>query len=119
MEQLRTSWSQPWRFELTSAHGRVCRDPELDIVRRFLTRLSADDYFAVLTRSDDWYIQAGYGDRAGTRHGWYALERRDGNSEEHYRVELTSVEDVIDAFDGFLRDDSAISLRFAWQPYAV
>jgi hypothetical protein len=119
MEQLRTSWSQPWRVALTSAHGRVLRDPELDIVRRVLTRLSADDYFAVLTRSDDWYIQVGYGERAGVRHGWYALERRDGSPEEHYRVELTSVEDVIDAFDGFLRQDSAISLRFAWQPYAV
>ncbi|WP_063763933.1 hypothetical protein [Actinoplanes subtropicus] len=118
-EQLRTSWSQPWRFELTSAHGRAFRDPDADIIRRVLTRLSADDYFAVLTRSDDWYIQVGYGERAGTWHGWYALERRDGAPEEHYRVELTSGEEVISAFTSFLQDDPAISRRFAWQRYAV
>ncbi len=119
MEQLRTSWSQPWRFELTSAHGRVFRDPELDIVRRVLARLSADNYFAVLTRSDDWYMQVGYGERAGTRHGCYALERRDGTPQEHYRAELTSVDEVIDAFDAFLRHDSAMLRRIAWHPYAV
>lgn len=119
LEQLRTSWSRPWRFELTSAQGRAFRDPDVDVVRRVLTRLSADDYFAVLTRSDDWYIQVGYGERAGTRHGWYALERRDGAPEEHYRVERTSVDDIIDAFVAFLHDDSAISRRFAWQRYAV
>ena len=118
-EQLRTSWSQPWRFELTSARGRVFRDPDLDSVRRVLTRLTADNYFAVLTRSDDWYMQVGYGERAGTRHGWYALERRDGTADEHYRAELTSVEEVTDAFDAFLRQDSAILRRFAWHPYAV
>ena len=119
LERLRTSWSQPWCFELTSAHGRAFRDPSADVARRVLTRLSADDYFAVLTRSDDWYIQVGYGERAGTRHGWYALERRDGTPEEHYRVELTSVEDLIDAFVAFLQDDSTISRRFTWQRYAV
>lgn len=117
--ELRTSWSQPWRFELTSAHSRAFRDPDADTIRRVLTRLSADSYFAVLTRSDDWYIQVGYGERAGTRHGWYALERRDGSPEEHYRVELTSGEDVIDAFAAFRQDDSAISRRFAWERYAV
>ncbi|UQU62228.1 hypothetical protein COUCH_24695 [Couchioplanes caeruleus] len=119
LEQLRTSCSRPWRFELTSAHGRTFRDPDADVTRTVLTRLSADDYFAVLTRFDDWYIQVGYGERAGTRTGWYALERRDGSPEKHYRVELTSVEDVINAFDAFLQNDPAMTRRFAWQRYAV
>ena len=91
----------------------------MDTVRKALTRLSADNYFAVLTRSDDWYIQAGYGERADTRHGWYALERRDGTPEEHYRAEISSIEDVIRAFAGFLQDDPTIPLRFPWRPYPV
>lgn len=118
-DQLRTPWSQPWRFELTAAHGCVHRDPGPDVVRRVLVGLSADDYYAVLSRSDDWYVQVGYGERAGTRHGWYALERRDGTPDEHYRTELTSIDEVVDAFDAFLRDDPTISHRFAWQRYAV
>lgn len=119
MEQLRTPWGQPWRFELTTAHGRSFRDPDEDVIRKVLTRLSADNYFAVLTRSDDWYMQVGYGERAGTRHGWYALERRDGAPEQHFRAELSNIEDVIRAFAGFLQDDPTIPHRFSWHPYAI
>ena len=117
LEQLRTPWARPWRFELTSARGRSFRDPDPDRVRRVLAKVSADDYFAVLTRSDDWYVQVGYGEKAGTRPGWYALERRDGSPENHYRAELTSIEEVTRAFVGFLQDDPALPLRFPWRPY--
>jgi hypothetical protein len=117
--QLRTPWDQPWRFELTSAQGQSYRDPDPDRVRRVVTKVSTDNYFAVLSRSDDWYVQVGYGERAGTRPGWYALERRDGVPDEHYRAEVTSIEDVIRAFVGFLHDDPTIPHRFPWQPYAI
>jgi hypothetical protein len=66
-DQLRTPWGQPWRFELTSAQGGSFRDPDHDRVRKVVTRISADNYFAVLTRADDWYVQVGYGERAHTR----------------------------------------------------
>ena len=116
LEQLRTPWAQPWRFELT-AHGCSFRDPGSERIRRVVTRLSADNYFAVLTRSDDWYVQVGIGERVGARPGWYALERRDGVPEEHYRAEVADIEEVIRAFVSFRQDDPTIPLRFPWQPY--
>ena len=119
LEQLRTSWGRPWHFELTSAQGRSFRDPDVELIRKVLTRLSADNYFAVLTRSDEWYMQVGYGERAGARHGWYALERRDGSPEQHFRTDLSNIEDVIQAFAGFCQDDPTIPRRFAWRPYAI
>ncbi|MEV6599956.1 hypothetical protein AB0M36_24325 [Actinoplanes sp. NPDC051346] len=119
LEQLRTPCGRPWRFELTSAGGSSYRDPDPDLVRRVVTRLSGDDFFAVLIRSDDWYVQVGYGERAGTRPGWYALERQDGTPDEHYRAEVTNSEEVVRAFEGFLRDDPDLPRRFPWQHYAL
>lgn len=117
-DQLRTPWGRPWRFELTTADGRSFRDPDPDRVRKVVTRVSADDYFAALTRSDDWYVPVGYGERAGTRPGWYALERRDGTADEHYRTGVTDIEEVIRAFVGFLHDDPTIPHRLSWKPYS-
>ena len=119
LQQLRTSWGRPWRFELTSARGHAVRDPGPDLVRRILMQVSADHYFAVLTRSDDWYIQVGYGERAGTQSGGYALERRDGTPDQHYRAEVTDLEEVIRAFVGFTQDDPTMAHRFPWHPYPV
>jgi hypothetical protein len=47
-------------------------------------------------------VQVGYGEQAGTRPGWYALERSDGSADQHFRAELTNVDDVVRAFVGFL-----------------
>ncbi|MEU8228777.1 hypothetical protein AB0C12_04125 [Actinoplanes sp. NPDC048967] len=68
-DQLRTAAREVWRFELTSARQRPVRDPDGELARRVLVRLSADNHFAVLTRADGWCIQAGYGAQAGTRPG--------------------------------------------------
>jgi hypothetical protein len=92
-------------------------DPDPETVRGVLVRLSADNFYAVLTRADGWYLQAGYGERAGTRAGWYALERQDGTPDRHFRAELTSVDEVVRAFEGFLQNDSTIAVRFPWRPY--
>jgi hypothetical protein len=116
-DQLRTPWGRPWRFELTAAQGHPVRDPDPERVRKVLTRVGVDNLFAVLTRSDDWYFQVGYGEWAGTRPGWYVLERREGTPDRHYRAEVTSIQDVIRAFTGFLRDDPAIPHWFTWRSY--
>lgn len=117
--QLRTPFRESWRFKLTSARGRPFQDPDADLIRRVLVHLSSDNYYAVLTRVDDWYIQVGYSEQAGTRAGWYALERRDGTPDQHFRTELTNVEEVVQAFVGFLEGDPTIAVRFSWRPYAV
>lgn len=117
--QLRTQFRDAWQFELTSERGRPLRDPDTAIIRKTLIHLSRDNYFAVLTRADDWYIQVGYGEQAGTRPGWYALERRDGAPDQHFRTDLTDIEEVIRAFVGFLHNDPTLTSRYAWRPHTV
>lgn len=117
--QLRTPCRESWRFELTSARGRPFRDPSPAIVRKVLLHLSADSSYAVLTRADGWYVQVGYGGSAGTRPGWYALERQDGAPERHFRTEVSDIEEVIKAFVGFADRDPTLVSRFAWRPYPL
>jgi hypothetical protein len=113
--QLRTSYREEWRFELTSARGRPFRDPDADLIRRVVVQLSAENYYATLTRADGWYVQAAHGEPGGR----YALERRDGAPDKHFRAELTDINEVVQAFVGFLEDDPTIAVRFPWRPYSV
>jgi hypothetical protein len=98
------------RFELTSARGRPFGDPDVEIVRKILVHLSADNYYAILTRADGWYIQVGYGERVGARPGWEALEQQDGTPEQHFGADLTDIEEVVHAFTGFLDNDPTVAV---------
>ena len=115
--QLRTEPNEAWQFELTSERGRPFRDPDAATIRKVLVRLSRANYFAVLSRADGWYVQVGVGEPAGTRPGTYGLERRDGSAEQHFRTELTDIEEVVRAFVGFAENDATFVRRFVWRKY--
>jgi hypothetical protein len=118
-DQLRTRFRDAWQFELESERGRPFGDPDASVIRKVLVALSRDNWYAILTRADDWYIQVGYGEQAGTRPGWYALERRDGAPDQHFRTDLTDIEEIIRAFVGFLHPDPTLTSRYPWRPYTV
>jgi hypothetical protein len=117
--RLRTDLREGWRFELQSERGQRLHDPDQDSVRRVISKLSRENYYAVLERADGWYIQVGLGEKASARAGWYALERRDGSPDHHYRVELSDVETVCSAFVAFMDGDESLLTRFGWRPYTV
>jgi hypothetical protein len=117
--QLRTEPREAWSFELKSERGRPFRDPDADVIRRVLVRLSRNNYYAVLSRADGWYVQVGVGERAGTRAGWYVLERREGSPDRHFRTELTDVQEVIRMFVAFAEDEPSVVARFAWRPVTL
>ncbi|MEU4222305.1 hypothetical protein [Actinoplanes sp. NPDC026623] len=117
--RLLTTLAERWRFELTSARGVPAWDPDAEQIRRVLVKLSRRNHYALLTRADGWYVQAGYGEQAGTRPGRYALERQDGAPDRHLRAEVTDIEDVVRAFVGFTKGDPTLATRFPWQPYAL
>jgi hypothetical protein len=115
--QLRTPFRETWQFELTAERSRPFRDPTPAIVRKILVHLSRDNSYAVLTRADGWYLQVGYGQPAGTRAGWYALERQEGSPHRHFRTEVSDIDEVIKAFVGFIDNDPTLISRFTWRPY--
>jgi hypothetical protein len=100
---------------LSSCDGSRSVNPGPDRIDRALRRLSRDNWFALLERTDDRYLQVGYGEQAGTRAGWYALEHRDGSADEHFRAVLTDLNQVITAFKGYARGDETWRRRFAWK----
>ncbi|GIH21532.1 hypothetical protein [Rugosimonospora africana] len=107
-------------FVLTTSTGRTITNPSPGAMHRTLTQLAPERWFAILERQDGWYLQVGYGSQAGTRPGWYALERQDGDPSKHYRTIATDLGEVITAFTAFTAfaaDDPDWSRRFAWQPY--
>jgi hypothetical protein len=105
-------------YVLETAQGRRI-DPSAEVLRRVLVRLSSTQWFAILQRRDGWFVQVGAGTEAGTRPGWYALERQDGSLDDHYRTIVTDIEDVIAAFTGFAADDPNWTRRFAWQRHQL
>lgn len=78
-----------------------------------------DRWFAILERQNGWFVQVGYGTRAGTRPGWYALEHQDGASHAHYRTITSDLQDIVAAFIGFATEDAGWTTRFAWEPYQI
>ena len=64
---------------------------------------------------DGWFVQVGVGEQAGTRAGWYALERQDGDPGRHYRTTVTDLQEIIVAFTRFATGDPTWTRRFAWQ----
>lgn len=76
-------------FELnTETHPRV-PDPNAERVERAVSKLSNDNYFAIVERADGWYAQVGYGVSVGVKPGTYAMEYREGSPDEHYRTETS------------------------------
>jgi hypothetical protein len=133
--------------ELAMRHGLVCHDPQIDItsqprmhagqitlecsngsrsvepgpasIEQALRRLSRNNWYAILERSEDWWVQVGDGATAGTREGWYALERRDGSADQQYRANVADLDKVITAFQRFAQGDESWIRGFSWLKITV
>jgi hypothetical protein len=118
-EQRRPPEHEPPAYVLTTAQGRTINNPSTAALHRVLIELAPSRWFASLKRRDGWFVQVGLGSPAGTRPGWYALERQEGREDARYRTILTNVQEVISAFNGFAVNDPNWTRRFTWQPYRV
>jgi hypothetical protein len=102
------------RLSLSSCNGSRSINPGAARIEQALRRLSVDNWFVLMERDDDWWIQVGYGEQAGTRPGWYALERREGSAENHYGTTVSDLNEVIRAFQKYAKSDESWTRRFAW-----
>jgi hypothetical protein len=59
-------------------------------------------------------IQIGYGEQAGTRPGWYALERCEGSVDAHYCTTVSDLNEAIKAFQQYAEGDGSWTRRSAW-----
>jgi hypothetical protein len=99
---------------LSSCDGTRIENPGAAEIEAALGRLSAENWFAVLDRGDH-YIQAGFGEQAATRGGWFALEHREGLPDRHFRSEVADRARIVRAFTGFATADDSWQQEFDWQ----
>jgi hypothetical protein len=97
------------------ADGSVIDRPDPQAVSTWVGRLSSANWYAILERGPEHYLQAGVGRNAGVPGGRYALERRDGSAERHYRGVVVSLDVVVEAFVGFASGRLDWAERLDWQ----
>ncbi|UKD53880.1 hypothetical protein L3Q65_39320 [Amycolatopsis sp. FU40] len=105
---------RPNVLDLTMCDGSRVENPDASVIEAALGRLSAKNWYAVLERGDH-YVQIGQGKFAAAPRGKYALERRDGSPDRHYRTEAGSLAEVVTAFTGFAEGDSSWVEGFEWE----
>ncbi|HEY1919617.1 MAG TPA: hypothetical protein VGH27_28945 [Streptosporangiaceae bacterium] len=101
---------------LKSADGSVVVNPSRGVIESAVRKLSAADWFVILERSDSYYLQAGYGDRAGAPKDRYVIEYRDGSPDAHRRAFTQNIEDIIAVFLDYLQGGTEWISRFTWSP---
>ncbi|WP_206795927.1 hypothetical protein [Amycolatopsis sp. MtRt-6] len=99
---------------LSACDGSRVENPGAARIEAALARLSAGNWFVVLDRGDH-YVQVGFGERAATRRGWFALEHREGLPHRHFRAEVAERSRIVRAFTGFATGDDSWRLEFDWQ----
>ena len=102
------------RLSMRSCDGSKWIEPPPARIEQALRRLSIDNWFVLMERDDHLWIQAGYGAQAGTRPGWYVLERYDGSAEDHCGTTVTDLNEVTRAFQQYAEDDESWTRRFTW-----
>jgi hypothetical protein len=98
----------------TEAHPRV-PDPSADRIERAVSKLSNDNYFAILERADGWYAQVGYGVTAAVTPGTYAMEYREASLERHFHAETPDRVAATRFLQEFLEGNETYKRRHAWR----
>jgi hypothetical protein len=103
-------------FMLSSARLAPVPDPDDRLLERTVRHLSADNFFVVLERVDGWFVQVGYGSRAGAADGIYALEFQEGSPERHFRCETRDLAEAVQLVREFRTGEDGWRRRHAWRP---
>jgi hypothetical protein len=101
-------------FTLTTADDDEIPDPSADRIERAARKLSGDNHLVTVKRSDDWFVQAGYGENVGARRGTYAMEYQEGSLDQQYRTETTDLNYVIKFLTEFLKARDTWRRRHTW-----
>jgi len=109
------SESTDYDFVLLSEDGKELRNPDPTDIERELRRVGRDNWNVVLESRPGVLVQVGYGEDAGVRPGWYALEYREGSPERHYRAVVSDLSELIQAFQAHLSGEEGWKRKFSWR----
>lgn len=103
-------------FVLSSARLAPVPDPDDRLLEQTVRQVGADNFFVVLERADGWFVQVGFGARAGAADGLYALEFQEGSPERHFRCETADLAEAVRLVREFRAGGHAWRDRHAWRP---
>ncbi|MEV4624082.1 hypothetical protein AB0J74_35890 [Asanoa sp. NPDC049573] len=97
-------------FTLIAADGARTQDPDPATIADAVRALTVDNWFVILEENDDTFLQV------AVKPDFFALERRAGGDETHVGTEVATIEETIEAFQAYARQDPAWTSRFSWAP---
>ena len=100
-------------LSLLLSDGKTIPSPTRRLIERHLRRLAPDRWFVIIEVDGGRYVQAGYGENAGTAPGRYALERRTPDAQ--WQTELPDLESCVEAVFVYLDNDPSWPDRYAWK----
>ena len=102
-------------LRLEFGNGGVVDQADPAALGTLLQALSSRNWYACLESRPGWFVQVGIGPNAGNvPAGKFALEYREGTPERHRRTLVSSLAEVVAAFEGFASGDPAWMDSFSW-----
>lgn len=95
---------------LIAADGSQTSAPEPAQIAAAVRALTIDNWFVILEQSDDTFLQV------AVKADCYALERRAGGDTTHLGAEVGTIDEVVEAFQAYARQDPAWHARYTWAP---
>ncbi|MEV4534742.1 hypothetical protein AB0J82_13020 [Asanoa sp. NPDC049518] len=95
---------------LVTADGTQHPDPDPAQITAAVRALTIDDWFAILEFGDDTFLQV------AVKADFYVLERRAGGDETHVGAEVRTLDEVVEAFQAYARQDPSWIARHTWAP---
>jgi hypothetical protein len=83
-------------------------------VGRALRTVTSENWYVLLERADQWWVQLGYGPNAGAPPLQYALERCEGGVERIFRTRPSGIDEAIRAFQAFGRGERSWIAGLVW-----
>jgi hypothetical protein len=100
---------------LELADGCTIDDPGQGLVEESIRGLSEANWYVILERRQNVYLQAGFGDQAGAPRGHFVIEYRDGSPDEHWRALSSSLDDLAAAFHEYWQGGTGWTGAFSWK----
>lgn len=115
--QADTITNPPWPAyagtRLALCNGSLTADPSPVQIADSLETLSHDNWYAILERETDEYVQAALEHQNPL--GRYVLEHRDGGADRHYTTYVDDAAKLEAAFIGFAMKTDDWNSRLSWQ----
>lgn len=90
--------------------GSLVYEPDLATIEAMLEHLGTFNWFAILVRSDGWFMQVGYRD---DRQGWH-LEYQEGSTDRQFQTVVETPDGLASVFDRFAHGDDSWQSAYTW-----